>query len=140
RAETVFASLSGASDRHRFADLAAAAACAARVVVPGGRIVLLSEAEGELGPGCELIARADDPAQAVAALERAASVETAAALLWARAASHARLSLLSGLDSAAVEGIFAAPLRDADQARRLAGEGASLLVLEDGHRLLAVVE
>src|SRR5579871_2902093 len=54
-AELVIASLSGDPARHTLADLSAALSCAAHVVQPGGRIVLLSQANPPLGPETDML-------------------------------------------------------------------------------------
>jgi nickel-dependent lactate racemase len=138
-AEVVVAGLSGDPARHTFADLAAAAACAARVVEPGGRVILLSQAAPELAPAAALREH-DDPERAVAQLRERPTPETIAAWQWASAASHARLYLLSGLDDERVEELWATPLARAEQAQRLLNPGAVCLFLDDAHRALAVVE
>src|SRR5207248_405480 len=67
-ADTVVAALGGDPSRHGFADLASALACAARVVRPNGRIVLLSRAAPTLGAGAELLRQSEDPERALSVL------------------------------------------------------------------------
>ncbi|MGL4550557.1 MAG: hypothetical protein ACRC33_05175, partial [Gemmataceae bacterium] len=59
---------------------------------------------------------------------------------WARAAAHARVSLLSGLDAAAAEELFASALAGPEQVQRFVARSADCLLIEDGHRTLAVLE
>jgi nickel-dependent lactate racemase len=136
-ADVVVAALSGDPARHTFADLAAAAANAARVVRPGGRIVVLSRAAPDLGPGGALLLAADEPEDALRSLERQPTREYLAARLWAQAASHTHITLLSGLPDDTVEELFATPLQDAAQAQRLL-TGACLF-LADAHQARTVL-
>jgi nickel-dependent lactate racemase len=136
---TVIASMGGDPARHGFDDLAHAAACAARVVQGSGRIVLLTQAAPTLGPEVDTLRQAEDPAKALEVL-RQTSGDTTAAYLWASAAQKAKMYLLSGLDSDVVEELFATPLEQAEQAKRLISPNGSCLVLPDAHKALAVIE
>lgn len=138
-ADLVVAGVSGDPSRHRFADLARAAACAARVVKRDGRIVLLSGATPVLGDSAALLRRAEDPDKALALLRQQHTAEPDAAYQWASAARQARLYLLSGLEEETVEELFAVPLDDVSQVQRLLREGTSIL-LSDADRTLAVLE
>jgi nickel-dependent lactate racemase len=140
-ADVVVASLSGDPARHQFADLAAAAANAARVVQPDGRILLLTRAKPNLGPGSEIICNAEEPRQAFERLEKLPrSSSLVPALQWAQAATRARISLLSDLPDETVEDLFAAPLEKASLVQRWLDRGGSCLFLDDAHKALAVVE
>jgi hypothetical protein len=139
RPGAVLASVSGDPERLGFLDLARALACAARVVEPGGQIILLSATRPVLGPGAQLLRQAADPAAALALLRRQQPPDRAAAFLWASAAARARLYLLSGLEPEIVEELFATPLDNAGQAQRLLAGAASCLVLEDAHKTMAVL-
>ncbi|HZT83118.1 MAG TPA: lactate racemase domain-containing protein, partial [Gemmataceae bacterium] len=117
--DTVVATVTGDPARHGFADLARAAACAARVVRADGTIVVLSEVTPQLGEAAELLRRADDPAAALAMLKQAGSADRVAAYEWAWAARQARVFLLSGLPDDTAEELFAVPLGHAGQVQRL---------------------
>jgi nickel-dependent lactate racemase len=138
-ADTMIVTLSGDPARHDFADLARALACATRVVQPGGRIVLLSGATPALGPGAELLRQADDPEQALALLREQRPPDLAAARLWAEAARHAQIYLLSGLPQETAEELFTVPLDHAGQVQRLLDAEGTCLVLEDGHKVMAAL-
>jgi nickel-dependent lactate racemase len=139
-ADVVVASLSCDLARQSFADLAAAAACAASVVQPDGRIILLSQARPDLGAEAEALLKADDAATAFGRLRRRPTLEQAAALRWAGAACRARISLLSGLDDQKVEDLFATPLQDGRQVQRLLDAGGTCLFLDDAHKAMVDVE
>lgn len=137
-ADVVIASVSGDPARQTFADLAAAAESAARVVQPDGRIILLSQTRPDLAAASETLLRADDAPAALGRLRRKTTLEQVPALRWAGAAGRARVSLLSGLDDDTAEGLFATPLQDAAQVQRLLDAGGSCLFLEDAHKALTV--
>jgi hypothetical protein len=138
-ADTVLASLSGNPARHDFAALARALACAARVVQPNGRIVLLSQTAPTLGAGADLLRQADDPRRALDLLRQNNPPDRAAAFQWASAAERAQIYLLSGLPGEIVEGLFAIPLEHAGQVQRLLETEGTCLFLEDAHKALAVM-
>lgn len=118
-------------------DLILAAENAARVIQPNGRIVLLLDGSAELPEGMDLIQKASDPEAAVAALRNTPHRQAKA---WAAAVAHARISVLSGLESSLVEELFASPLAGPEQVQRLVARSGDCLLLEDGHRSLAVLE
>lgn len=138
-ADTVLASLAGDPAHHDFAALARALASAARVVEPGGRIVLLSRAAPKLGAGAAYLRQAETPAQALELLRQHKPADMAAAFLWANAAQKAQVYLLSGLEGETAEELFTIPLDNAGQVQRLLGEG-SVLYLADAHKTMAVTE
>jgi nickel-dependent lactate racemase len=139
RPEAVVAALSGDPAGHTFADLANALAAAARIVQPGGRIILLADAPAALGPGADVLRASDDPQSALAALEKA-PLPDVPAIQWARAACHARLSVLGNLPGETVEEMFASPLDGPGQVQRLVASAGECLVLQDAQRLMATVE
>jgi nickel-dependent lactate racemase len=136
-ANTVVVGVGGDPAGHRFADLAGALACAARVVKRGGRIVLLSGGAPALGEAARLLREAQDPDKGLQLIKRQHLADSAAAFQWASAARHARIYLLSGLPEEAAEELFAVPLDDAAQVQRLVREGTSLF-LSDADKTLAL--
>jgi nickel-dependent lactate racemase len=140
RADTVVASISGDPGRERFSDLARALASAARVVRPQGRIILLSQASPPLEAGIASLSQAEDPVRGLQALSESKPPDLAAAFQWVTAVAHAQVYLLSGLPAETAEGLFTVPLDDASQVQRLVEGVGSILVLEDAHRTLAVVD
>jgi nickel-dependent lactate racemase len=136
-ADLVIASLSGDPARHDFADVARALHAASQVVRVGGRVVLLTRADPDL-TAVEVLLTAENPEAALTALRRQSP--NAAAQLWAGAASHAHVYLLSDVSADVVEQLFATPMERADQAQRLLGADDVCLFLEDAHKTLAVLE
>ncbi len=135
-ADTVVLGVGGAGPV-RFGALAAALACAARVVKPNGRIVLLSHGTPELTHDVELLRRSETAEGALRRLKDDKGEHTAA-FQWASAAQQARIYLLSELPGEVAEELFAVPLDHAGQVQRLVGAG-SCLVLNDAEQTLAVV-
>lgn len=139
-AEVVVASLTGDPSRLTFADLARALANAARVVRTGGKIVLLTEAAPLPGPASEILTQSDDPGRAVRRFQKEMPEEAEAGFLWATAATHAKLYVLSGMPEEAVEEMFATPLQHATQTQRILAGASSVLLLPDAHLTLASVK
>jgi nickel-dependent lactate racemase len=137
-ADTVIAGVSGDPDYHGFADLSEALACAARVVKPEGRIILLSQAEPALGAATDIVRQADNPGGALTLLRRHAPPDMAAAFQWASAAQRATIYLLSRLPQETAEELFTVPLEHAGQVQRLLSSTESYLFLSDAHKTLAV--
>ncbi|MBA4064796.1 MAG: hypothetical protein C0501_14000 [Isosphaera sp.] len=138
-ADTVVAALSGDPSRHTFLDLAKAAACAARVVRPGGRIAVLSAAGPDLGDGARLLRTLDGPTGARKLLAKEKPSDWAACLLWLFAAKKHSLYLASGYPDDVVEELFATPIRTASEAQRLIDGGGRVLLLPDAHRMMVTV-
>lgn len=136
RVETVVAAVREPGRGSTFADLARALVHASRLVEPGGKVVLLTEARPELSPGASLLRRAPDPGRALALLAREDPDDRHAAADWAGAAQAARVYLLSGLPAGEVEELFVTPLDDASQTRRLVESSGSWLVLENADKAL----
>jgi nickel-dependent lactate racemase len=135
---TVVAGIGGDPARHGFADLAHAAACAARVVDERGRIVLLTQATPQLEAGAEMLREAGSPVKALDLLRKQGPPDMAAAFLWASAAQKAQVYLLSGLPADIAEELFATPLDRAGQVERLL-DGTGCLFVPDAHKTMAEI-
>jgi nickel-dependent lactate racemase len=139
QADVVLAGIGGDLSRHTFDDLARAFFCAARVVKPSGRIVLLTEANPSLGRAAEVLRRHDDPMDALKTLLQEKPPDLAAGFQWATAAEKAKLHLLCRLPSDIAEELFVVPLAQAQNVGKLLPEGTSCLFLPDAHKTLAVL-
>ncbi|MFO0865385.1 MAG: lactate racemase domain-containing protein [Gemmataceae bacterium] len=139
-ADVVVASLTGDPHRLTFADLSRALANAARVVRMGGKIVLLTEASPSPGSAIEILSRSDDPGLAVRRFQKEMPDEAEAGFLWATAATHAKLYVLSGMPEETVEEMFAVPLQHATQTQRILAGAGSVILLPDAHLTLASVK
>jgi nickel-dependent lactate racemase len=138
-ADVVLASVVGNSASHTIDDLARAFFNAARVVKPGGSIVLLSDITPKLGPGFDLFRQHDDPALVQQLLLQEKPPDLTAAYLWATAANQARLYLLSALPGDIAEELFAIPMQNAEQSQKLLTGQATCMLLPDAHKTLAVL-
>jgi hypothetical protein len=137
-ADVVVATLSGDVEL-RLDDFARAFLCASRVVRPGGRIVLFSDAAPPLSESFELFRRQEDPAAALRALEANRLADYAAGFMWASAALQAKLYLLSSLAGDVAEELFVTPLEQGRQVEKLL-VGADCLVVPEAHKTLAVLK
>jgi nickel-dependent lactate racemase len=121
-----------------FAEIAQAFWTLTRVVKPGGRIALLTDAAPPLDRVVELMRTWEDPVQAQKLLLKEKPADLIAGLQWTSAAETAKLYLLSGIAGEAVEEMFATPLESAGQAQRLLGDGSCALI-PDAHKTLAIL-
>ncbi len=137
-ADTVIAGISGDPGRHTFADLAAALACAARVVKPEGRILLLTGAIPSLNDAADLLRQADSPQQALKNLRQQAPPDMPAAFQWASAAQRASIYLLSGLPADVAEELFTTPLEHPKQVQRLLDQSKSSVFIPDANKTMIV--
>jgi nickel-dependent lactate racemase len=137
---TVIAAVSGDPERITFLDLAKAAACAARVVRKGGRVVVLTDAAPPLGEGAALLGRFDSPKGAYKRLAAAKPDDWAACYLWAYAAKHANLVLASGYPEDVAEGLYATPIRTPSEVQRLIDAADPVLLIPDAHLSMVTVE
>jgi nickel-dependent lactate racemase len=133
-ADTVVVTLSGDPDRHDFAALARAAAAGARAVKPGGAVIILSEADPEIGGAVDVLRRTDEPPDAVRVLFRERPADAAAAVQWAWAAGKARLYLASEIRPTTVEEMFATPLGGPKDVQALLDGGGRTLIIPDAHK------
>lgn len=137
--DLVIAAVSGEPDRVSFADLAKAAACAGRVVRPGGRIALLSTAAPPLGEGVELLRKTDTPNAGAKRLAKEKPADRAAGLLWCFAAKAGNLFLATGYPDDVAEELYATPIRTASEVQRLIDAAERVLVIPDAHRSMVTL-
>jgi nickel-dependent lactate racemase len=133
-ADTVVVALSGDPARHDFAALARGAAAGARVVKPSGSVIVLSEADPELGGAIDVLRRTDEPPEAVRVLFRERPSDAAAAVQWAWAAGQAKLYLASEIRPTTVEEMFATPLSGPKDVQRLLDAPGRCLIVPDAHK------
>jgi nickel-dependent lactate racemase len=143
RAEVVVAAVSGERGRITFLDLARAAANAARVAQPGGRIVLLTDAAPNLGEAMEWVRAQDEPKAPTARLahEKPADwADWADCKLWCFAAGKVGVFLASGYPDEVAEELFATPIHTPSEVQRLIDSAASVIVIPDAHKVRVTVE
>jgi nickel-dependent lactate racemase len=138
-ADIVLAGMGGDPAWHTFDDLARAFACAARVVKPGGKIVLLSDAQPILGQEADWLRRADEPGTVLNALLQHKAPDQQGIFLWASAAQQATLYLMSKLSTEIAEELFTVPIQNADEVQRLVAGNGFCLILPDAHKTMAVL-
>lgn len=119
RGETAVVAIPGMGEATSWNDLGAALAAAQKLVVHGGRIIVLSDLSAAPGPGIDLLRSARSPKSALLPLRKAAPPDLLAASQIASAAEWASIYLLSGLDGQIVEESFMTPLEHEREASRL---------------------
>jgi nickel-dependent lactate racemase len=138
-ADVAIVSLTGDPARHDFAALARAAATGARAVKPEGTVIILSEAETELGGATDVLRRCDDPPEAVRTLFREKPADAAAAVQWSWAAGRAKLYLASEIRPTLVEEIFATPLTGPREVQRLLDAPGRCVIIPDADKAWVAV-
>lgn len=114
---------------HGWKQLGAALQTARNLVTRGGRIIVLSEFDAELGEGMKLLRESVEPRDALAALRKSAPLDFTPALQWATAADWARVFLLSRLPPDVAESLHVSALETpAEAARLLAGDDPCVLI------------
>jgi nickel-dependent lactate racemase len=137
-ANLVVASISGDPHAQSIGVLARSMASAARVVEPGGTVVVMSDAHPEIGDGLRRASEFAGPAAALAELHQHPTADYPAAYQWLRAAGQCRIVLWSGLTDDESESLFVSRLEAPRQLQRLIDAASSCLFLPDAHHLLAV--
>jgi nickel-dependent lactate racemase len=139
-ADLVIATLSGDPRRHTFAEVCHAFANASRVVVPGGRVVLLTRSQGELGPGVAYYRQAENPIQGLSLVRKHHTPDMVSFWQLTLAVARAKLYLLSGWPADAQEEMSLVPLDHPGQVQKLIDDAQQVAVLPDANRVMAVVE
>jgi hypothetical protein len=119
-----------------FQAVASAAATAARVVKPGGRIAVLTDAAPPLDEGAELLRQAEDPDAVGKMLAKRKPDDWPAAALWAFAAGQASLFVASGWPDNVTEELFATLIESAVEVQRLIDAAERVLVIPDAHKTM----
>lgn len=130
RAELVVAGVGRPGVPSTLEELADGLSNAARLVERGGKIMILSRAEGGLGPAFQRLIAVDNPRVALKALRgHEADLDYSPARSLASALAWADVYLLSSLKSDDVEDLSMVPLERAEEARRLVSASRSCLFL-----------
>lgn len=130
RAELVVVGIGRPGVKTGIDDLARGLANATRLAQHGGKIVVLSRAEGEVGPALRRLRNVDDPRAALAALKGTeAESDHEAAHQIAQALAWADVYLLSALERDLVEELSMIPLDRPEETRRLVSVSGSCLVV-----------
>ena len=129
RPDIVVAAVDCDAAGHGWEQIATALETARRLVVRGGRILILSELEAEPGLAMQLLSRQQSPQEAIKPLKSFAAPDAPQALRLAYAANWADVFLVSRLASSVVEELFLIPVENQRQAQKvLAGEGTCVFL------------
>lgn len=113
--------------------LVQALVAAERVVKSGGRIVLLAEHLNLDHAGLQLIRECHDPQHALRELGKQKPMGVLTAYRWANVVANASVYIMSDQPADLIEELFATPLDQLCQVRRLAEQG-TCLVFPDAHK------
>ncbi len=138
-ADLVIAAVSGPPKSHSFATIAQAALNASRVLRPGGRIVLLTDADPAIGPSLQIIRNEEEPHAAKERIVAEKPPDLEAGYLWTSVAEKAKLYLLSRLPIETAEELYVTPLERPGQAQKLIAAAERVIVLPDAHLALATL-
>ena len=138
--DLVVATLIGDPASHTFDDMARAVAYATRAVKPGGRVVLVCDADPELGPACQILREMEEPRAAKKRLFEEAPVDLEAGFLWTTAAERAKLYVFSQMSPDTIEEMYATPLDKATQVGKLIAAAETVAYLPDAHRTWATLK
>jgi nickel-dependent lactate racemase len=138
-ADVVVASLTGDPARQSFEQMARALAHAARVVKPGGRLVLLCETDPDLTSAGIILREEEEPHVARQRLLHERPPDLEAGLLWLDAVTKAKVYTLSQASPDLIEEMFATPLDKPVQVQRVVGDTATCVFLPDAHKTRATL-
>ena len=102
-------------------------------------MIILSEAEPEIGGAADVLRRCDDPPEAVRMLLKEKMADAAAAIQWCWAAGRAKLYLASEIRPTTVEELFATPLSGPKEVQRLLDAPGRCLIIPDAHKCWVAV-
>lgn len=139
RPELVVASITADASGHGWSQVAAALEVCRRVVVQGGRVVLLTDIEEEPGEGVQLISDSQSPRDALQPIRSAAPPDLRAATQIAKALDWMNVYLLSRLDAGLVEDLYMLPLASAKEAQRVIEGDEPCVFIAEAHRVAARV-
>lgn len=138
-ADVVIGTITGNPQAQTMLEIGRAFQAAARIVRPGGKVVLLTRAAPQMGAASEILRGHEEPGDALRRLAKERPADMEAGYLWASAAEQAKLYLLSQIPSEEVEEMFVTPLEQASQVRRFIGPNLSCAFLPDANQTLATV-
>ena len=119
RGETALIAIPRSGDETSWTELGSALDAAQKLVVRGGRIIVLSDLAAPPGPGIDLIRNCRSAKAALQPLRKTVPPDLLPATQIASAADWASIYLLSKLDGQIVEEAFMTPLENEREATRL---------------------
>jgi nickel-dependent lactate racemase len=138
--DLVVASVSGGAESQHWGNIAAAFARAARVVRPGGKVVVLAEPDNPTGPGLLALRECESLYQGVSHARTEHLPDALAVEQLARASQFASLYLFSSLSASTVEDLYLTPLAKPTEIGKLVDSSGRILIIPDAHRTYAVVQ
>lgn len=140
RGETAIVALPRHHEETSWEELGAALNTAQRLIVSGGRIIVLSDLTVAPGPGVEMIRASRSAKAALQPLRKAAPPDVLTASQIASAADWASIYLLSRLDSQIVEETFMTPLECEQDVTRLLETCDGCVVLDAAQYIFGEIE
>jgi len=135
RAEMVVVSVGEPEATVGWDEIGAALALAESLVERDGRIVLLSSLAAEPGPGLQYLKSSRSPTAALQHLRREQPPDLISSLQVGSAASWARISVISRLDSTLVDDLQMSPLDSLAEAERLIGQADDVVLIDGANRM-----
>lgn len=139
RCDVVLATVDGSSRGDAWRKLGAAVDAARGIVSRGGRIVVLSDTNADVGVGMQMLRDCAEPADALQPLQNIAPPDMLPAIQLASAADWASVFLLSDLDPELAEELFLTPVQNHAELQRLLAGGSQCAVLESAEFVSARV-
>jgi len=124
RAETIVVAIDADSAGHGWDQVGAALATARNLVSKGGRVIVLTELEGETGDGLNLIRQSRSPRNALQPIRKQAPLDMIPATQLATIADWAHLYLVSKLPADVVDELFMSPLENVREVERLVNQSS----------------
>ena len=140
RGETALVAIPSSGDETTWADLGAAVDAARKVIVQGGKIIVLSDLAAEPGAGVDMIGNCRSAKSALQPLRKAAPPDVLAASQIAAAADWASVYLLSQLDSQFVERTFMTPIEHEIEVIRLLQNCDGCVVLAGAQHIYSEIQ
>jgi nickel-dependent lactate racemase len=135
RAETVVVAIGDPEATVGWNEIGSALALAESLVVRDGRIILLTSLSAQPGPGLDVLKASRSPKAALAQLRKEHPPDLVSSLQVASAASWARVSLLSRLDSALVDDLQLNAVDSLAEAERLIHQSDDVVLIDGANRM-----
>lgn len=140
RGETVIAAIPRSGDETTWEDLGAAVDAARKLIVQGGRIIVLSDLACPPGPGFDLLRSSRSAKAALQPIRKLAPPDVQTASQIAAAADWASVYLLSRIEGQIIEEAFMTPLSDEREVTRLLATCDACIVLPGAQHIYAEIQ
>lgn len=139
RCNLVVAAIDGFGPGDAWRKLGAAVEAARGIVTRGGRIIVLSDIQADIGDGLQMLRDSAEPADALQPLRQIAPADMLPAIQLASAADWASVFLLSDLDPDLAEELFLTPIQHHEELLRLLRGESTCAMLESAEFVSARV-